>query len=147
MKLYHLSTDDLDQQTLEPKVPDNILTKLGIENNTIPRVSFAPEIKYALLAIGYNRIKESTLKIFNVYEPDNYKTIKILTSKELESKDYVPDVDKTKEVWILNNVKLKYVGKIKVLNRTKEFISIKLGQNRELKNYYWNYKVIDGDLK
>jgi hypothetical protein len=146
MRLFHISSSNLNGKTLTPKVPDNILTKMGIENNTIPRVSFAPDVKHAILAIGYNRIKTGP-KILNVYEPENYRTIKLRHSDYLTANGYVPDADETLETWILNSIKLKYAGKIKIIKPTKEFVRIKLPGNQEIKNYYWEYKVLDGDIE
>lgn len=147
MKLYHLSTENLNNKVLIPKIPYNILTKLGVENNTIPRVSFSPTISHAILAIGFNRIKSGS-KTYNVYEPENYKDIKIITDNDLDTKRYVPDVDKTKEHWVVSNVKIKYVGKIKILKPKNEFILITWGPNQDqkIKNYFWEYKVLDGDI-
>lgn len=144
MRLYHISSDNIDEKILDPRIPNNILTKIGAENNTIPRISFATEIKYALLAIGSNRL-ENGLKILYVFEPTDYKKIKILTDKEISEKGYVPDVEKTKEHWILNKTKVKYCGKIQLLNKTNKFIEIKFG-SLKIKNYFWNYKVLDGDI-
>lgn len=146
MKLFHISSNDLNNKIITPKIPDNILTKMGIENNSIPRISFAPEIKYSLLAIGYNRLKSGP-DILNVYEPDNYRSLKIIDSKELDQKGYVPDAKRTREVWVLNNVKFKYLGKIKIIKPKKEFVKIDLPGGQSIKNYFWEYKVIDGEFE
>lgn len=146
MNLYHISSKNLDGKVLRPKIPKNILTKMGIENNTIPRVSFAPDVKHAILAIGYNRIKSGP-KILNVYEPENYQTIKLRHSDYLSANGYVPDADETLETWVLNHVRVKYAGQIKLIKPGKGFVRIKLPGNNEIKNYYWEYKIIDGDLE
>ena len=148
MRLFHISAANLDGKKLIPKIPENILTKMGVENNTIPRISFAPSIKYALLAIGYNRIKAGP-KALMVFEPSDYKMIKSIDNTQLSRKGYVPDVDKTKEHWVINSVKIKYVGKIKIIRPTKKFVEIRWGPQRGqvLKNYFWEYKVLDGDIE
>lgn len=146
MRLFHISSKNLDGRVLTPKIPNNILTKLGVENNTIPRVSFALDVKHAILAIGYNRIKKGS-KILNAYEPENYRNIKLRHSEYLTANGYVPDADETQETWVLNSVKLKYAGKIKIIKQAKEFVRIKLPGNQEIKNYYWEYKVLDGDIE
>ena len=144
MKLYHISSSNINGKTLIPKVPNNILTKLGVEDSKTPRVSFAPTVDHALLAIGFNRLKTGP-KELSVFEPANYNNLKIIDSKELSMKGKVPDADKTKEVWVLNRVKMKYVGKIRLLGPTNKFVEIKAGPHK-IKNYYWKYKIIDGEL-
>lgn len=145
MRLFHASSNDLNNTLLTPKIPSNILTKLGVENGSIPRVSFAPDVKHCLLAIGYNRIKSGP-KILNVYEPNNYKLIKAIHSNDLFKKNYVPDANKTLEVWVLNKVRVVYAGKIKIIRPTKKYIEVSLPTGDKMKNYYWEYKVLDGDL-
>jgi len=146
MRLFHISSSDLDGETLTPKIPTNILTKLGVENANIPRVSFAPDIKHSLLAIGFNRIKSGP-KQLNIFEPQNYRYIKAIYSGELFKRGYVPDADKTLEVWILNKVVVIYAGRIQVIKPTKEYVEIALPTGVKLKNYYWQYKVLDGEFK
>jgi len=146
MRLFHISSKDLDGRVLVPKIPDNMFTKMGIENNTIPRISFAPDVKHAILGIGYNRIKNGP-KILNVYEPENYTLIKLKHSDYLSANGYVPDADETLETWVISTVRLKYVGKIKIIKPTSKYIRIKLPGNQEIKNYYWEYKVINGDIQ
>ena len=51
-ELYFISQDDLDGQTLEPRVPDNFFTKKGFEDSKTPRVCFAPTIDQCLMAIS-----------------------------------------------------------------------------------------------
>ena len=143
MKLYHISSNDLNGKILQPKIPSNILTKIGAEDNKTPRVSFAPTIDHALLAIGFNRLKSGP-KLLNVYEPTAYKNI--VTDKQLDSKGFVPDANKTKEHWITKPVRLKYVGKIRLIKPSKKFVEVRAGSIK-LKNYYWEYKVIVGDLE
>jgi len=145
MRLFHASARDLNNKVLTPTIPDNILTKLGVENSDIPRVSFAPDVKHCLLAIGYNRIKNGP-KILNVYEPENYRTVKAIHSADLVRRNYVPDADKTLEVWVINKVKVVYTGKIKIISPTRDYVEISLPTGDKLKNYYWKYKVLDGDL-
>jgi hypothetical protein len=146
MRLFHISKSNLNGKTLSPTVPNNMFTKLGIEDNKIPRVSFAPTIDYALLAIGYNRLKEGP-KELKVFEPDNYKVLKIMTPEELTRKRLVPDADKTQEYWVLNNVRVKYTGKIKLIKPASKFVEIDIGQGNKIKNYFWEYKIVDGDFE
>ena len=146
MRLFHISSKNLDGRVLIPSVPSNILTKLGVEDNKTPRLSFAPSVNYAILAIGYNRIKSGP-KILDVFEPEDYKKLKIIKDKELSIKGLVPDADKTKEHWILNRIRVKYAGQIKIIKPTNKFIEIIISPSSKIKNYYWEYKVMDGDLE
>lgn len=148
MRIYHISSNDLHEKILIPKIPQNILTKLGVENNTIPRISFSPSISHSLLAIGSNRIRQGP-KVLNVFEPSNYSKIKTISNKELQKKRYVPDADKTKEVWVINSIEVKYCGKIQIIKQSNKFITIKFGPQKEhiIKNYFWEFKIIDGDIK
>lgn len=146
MKLFHISKNNLDGKTLSPTVPNNIFTKLGVEDNKTPRVSFAPKVDYALLAIGYNRIKEGP-KILKVFEPQDYDRLKIITPKELSKRGLVPDADKTKEYWILNNTRVKYSGKIKIIRPTNKYVEVDVGGGNKIKNYFWEYKILDGEFE
>jgi len=145
MRLFHISYNKLNGIVLKPTIPDNILTKVGVENNTIKRVSFAPTVDHALLAIGFNRLKTGP-KVLDVFEPENYNSIKFLHNKHLKRKGYVPDADQTKEYWILNPVRVKYAGQIKLIKPKTKFVEIKINDRQKIKNYYWEYKVLDGNL-
>jgi RimJ/RimL family protein N-acetyltransferase len=106
-ELYCISQEDLDGQTLEPRVPDNFFTKNGYEDGETPRVCFAPTIEQCLMGLSQN-LKEKEFYAFSpeeVPEENIYKP----TTKE------VPDAEITDETWITCPVKLKKVGKIKVL--------------------------------
>jgi hypothetical protein len=147
-RYYHVSTDNLNNKILYPRIPSNTYIDRGYENNTIPRISFALDIDHCLLALGKN-IKG---KVFNVYEPYDYNSIKVITNDELIKKQYTPDAKYTKEVWIVTKCKMKYIGKIKVINASNDFEIFKLGpgsmKDYTVKMYYWNYKIIDkGDIE
>ncbi len=106
-ELYCISQEDLDGQTLEPRVPDNFFTKNGYEDGETPRVCFAPTIEQCLMGLSQN-LKEKEFYVFipeEVPEENIYKP----TIEE------VPDSGITDETWITCPVKLKKVGKIKVL--------------------------------
>ena len=106
-ELYCISQKDLDGQTLEPRVPDNFFTKNGYEDGETPRVCFAPTIDQCLMAISQ---KCEGIE-FYVFTPDNVPKENIYKPTVKE----VPDSKITGEIWVTCPVKLKKVGKIKVL--------------------------------
>lgn len=133
IKLYHLSSRDLDGNILYPKIPDNYFTKNGYEDAIAKRVCFGPSIDKCLMAMSQNC---TGLELF-VYVPDGkYKTHKP-SAKE------VPDSVITGEVWITEPVKLKCIGKIAVTGDDgKPGHSFKYGeQTAEL--YGWKWKWIE----
>ena len=103
-KLFFLSDKNMDGKTLNPRVPNNFFTKNDMEDDTTPRVCLAPDIKYCLRAISAGLQG----KEFFVHVPVNKFKTHIPTTKE------VPDAKVTREVWALEPVTLKMIGKIKV---------------------------------
>ena len=132
MNLYHISEKNLDNKILYPRIPNNYMTKNGYEDNKTPRVSFSKSIDGCLIALSAN-IKG---KEFYIYEPiDNNVKIKSITNND------VPDANLTDEVWILEPVKIKVTGKIKVLDSIDEPLIYKYGNN-EASLYKWKWKSI-----
>ena len=60
MKLYHISEEDLNGQILQPRIPDNFLTKQGYEENKTPRISLCKSVNGCLTAISAKNVKFST---------------------------------------------------------------------------------------
>lgn len=106
-ELYCISQEDLDGQTLEPRVPDNFFTKNGYEDGETPRVCFTPSVDKCLMAISQ---KCEGIE-FYVFSPEEVPAENIYKPTVEE----VPDSEITDETWITCPVKLKKVGKIKVL--------------------------------
>ena len=133
VKVYHLSQSNLDGRTLSPKVPDNFLTKNGYEDNKTGRVCFAKSIDGSLRGLSQNL----TGKEYFVHIPDGKYDIYAPSAKE------VPDAKITSEVWIKESVKLKCIGKIKVIkDKGEDGIPYKYGNNTaEL--YDWEWKWIE----
>lgn len=130
--MYFISSTNQNDKTLTPRVPSNFFTKNGYEDNKTPRISFAPDIDKCLMGIPQ---KCSNMEFF-VHEPVGHVRTKNPTIKE------VPDSDITKEIWALEPVTLKCIGKIKVIgDANEEGISFNYGkQTAEL--YKWNWKWI-----
>lgn len=105
VKLYHLSTVNLDGRMIFPRVPKNRMVETGAENDITPRISFAPSIDECLMALsadveGIEFFVHEPVGKFQAFHP---------------SKIDVPDVEYTSEVWVTTPVKLKKVCKIRVL--------------------------------
>lgn len=133
VKVYHLSQSNLDGKTLFPKIPDNFLTKNGYEDSKTGRVCFAKSIDGSLRGLSQNL----TGKEYFVHIPDGKYNIYTPSIKE------VPDAKITSEVWIKEPVKLKCIGKIKVIkDKGEDGIPYKYGDNTaEL--YDWEWKWIE----
>jgi hypothetical protein len=145
MRLYHISSNKLHGKILKPQIPDNVFVKLGVENNTLKRISFAPTVDYALLVTELNKLKLGP-NILDVFEPEDYSKIKLTLSKYLAMRGLVPQANKTREHWILNPVKVIYAGQIKLLKRKDKFIETVVNDIHIIRNYYWNYEILDGEL-
>lgn len=132
IKLYHLSENNLNGKTLQPKVPSNFLTKNGYEDKITKRICFSTSVNGCLRGLSQNL----TDKEFYVHIPDKeYNTYKP-TIKE------VPDSKITNEVWIKEPVKLKCIGKIKVHKDSEEDgFSYKYG-NHTAELYDWDWSWI-----
>lgn len=106
-ELFFISEDDLDGEILEPRVPDNFFTKNGYEDGETPRVCFTPSVDKCLMAISQ---KCAGIE-FYVFSPEEVSEENIYKPTVEE----VPDSEITDEIWITCPVKIKKVGKIKVL--------------------------------
>ena len=137
LKLYHISEEDLDNKLLTPRIPKNYMTKNNYENNTIPRISFSTSIDGCLMGMSQN-LKDT---IFNVYEPEDYNDLKIISNKDIIKNNYTPDAKLTNEVWVITPVKLKFVCKIKVLKAINKSLQYDYG-NKTANLYNWKWKVI-----
>lgn len=133
VKVYHLSQSNLNGKTLSPRVPSNYFTKNGYEDGKTARVCFAKSIDMCLRALSQ---KCTDMELF-VHIPDGKYNIYIPSTKE------VPDAKITSEVWIKEPVKLKCIGKIKVIkDKGEDGIPYKYGDNTaEL--YDWEWKWIE----
>ena len=161
---YHISFDDnLDDEVLKPRIPSWItnevkknpdfikeLEKLkdsdstsgtGFEEYMTPRVCFSPSIEGCLNAIinekGRMHLHNETLYVYIPEKPiEEYKT---KTNRQILKDGDIFDANVTKEMWILEPVKLKYVGSIVVDKITGEHIK-KFANNKNKTNIKYDYK-------
>ena len=131
--LYFLSDKDMNGQTLEPRVPSNYMTKNGYEDAETPRVCFANSIDGALKGLSQNL----TGKEFYVHTPVDIDKEYLHTP----SKEEVPDAHITTEVWYTQPVKVKTIGKIKVISDDgKEGLTYTYGDGESAELYGWNWE-------
>ena len=129
-EVFFISTQDLDGQTLIPRVPKNFLTERGYEDNTTKRVCLSTSIMGCLAAMSRNIENE----IFNVY--------KVTANVYKPTTDEVPDCEITDEVWSLEPVKLNYQYSIKVGKAEDKEYKYKT-RDFEATMYKWSYKKIN----
>lgn len=136
-KYYFLSTNNMDNKTLQPRIPDNYFTKNGYEDIKQPRVSFAPSIDQCLMALPGQKLKGVELYVHIPIEEDiSYKVIKP-TQKQ------VPDSVVTGEIWVTEPVLIKCIGKIKVTgNDGIGGPSFSYGGHTD-RMYKWNWKWVE----
>lgn len=161
---YHISfDDDLDDEILKPRIPSWItnevkknpnfikeLEKLkdsnstsgtGFEEYMTPRVCFSPSIEGCLNAIinekGRMHLHNETLYVYIPEKP--IKEYKTKTNRQILKDGDIFDANVTQEMWILEPVKLKYVGSIVVDKITGEHIK-KFANNKNKTNIKYDYK-------
>ena len=136
MNLFHLSQSNLTNRTLKPRIPSNWLIDNGFEDNKSKRICFAPSIDKSLIAMSANLEN----KEFYVHVPKHNPTrIKKPTKKE------VPDSIITGEIWVLEEVELKCIGKIRVTDSIDKPYKYSFGNNNEYSTelYAWKWKWIE----
>lgn len=135
-QLFHLSSLNLDNEILKPRIPNNYMTQNGYEDNVTKRVSFSTSIQGCLIGMSQN-LKN---KILNVHIPsDPIDTNHIINTKKL--KDKVPDAHLTGEIWITIPIKIKYIYKIKILQTDNHF-QYTFGPNKKATTYSWKYEIL-----
>ncbi len=130
--MYCISSKKLDGETLVPRIPENYLIKNGYEDGETPRVCFTPTVDQCLVALSQN----NKGKTFYVYSPEDMS--KIVVYKP--NKKAVPDSDITDELWAIQSVKLKRVGKIFCDGDAGEDgLPYTYGDGKKAELYKWNY--------
>ena len=133
---YFITEKELDNTTLHPRVPRNYLTKNGYEDNTTPRVSFAPSIDKCLAGLSQNLDD----KEFYVYSPKDISKCEVYKPNDKA----VPDSKITEELWITNDVELKPVKKIRITgNRGEDGKVYSYGNSQAMLFDDWTYEEID----
>ena len=131
-KLYFISEENIDKNTLFPRIPNNYFTQYGYEDNIHKRVCFCKTIEKCLMALS----KNCKNLVFNVYEVDNISDYQVFKPNTIE----VPDSKITEELWILTPVKLKFIGKIKCIGSVENDGYIFNYGHKTAKLYAWEYE-------
>lgn len=155
---FHISLDkDLNGKTFKPRIPSYLTKKSNNDSNgykedkTTPRVCFSPSIEGCLRAI---LSAEKNLDIVGeriyVYIPNKpISEYKVKTNKEIIKEKLVFDAKMTKEMWILEPVKLKlygviYVDQVKNIRQSETLEGDPIGKV----DYKWHWavspKYVDG---
>jgi ribosomal protein S18 acetylase RimI-like enzyme len=119
---FHVTSDpNLDGQVFKPRVPDYLdeydPEDTSFENTTTPRVCFSPSIEGCINAIAVNfmRINPIRFEKLYVYIPEKpIQEYRHKTNKELIHDKDVFDANVTREMWILEPVRLKLYGVIRI---------------------------------
>ena len=159
--VFHVSMDKhIDGQVWQPRVPDYLEPynpeDTGFEDNTTGRICFSTSIEGALNGITVNLPRQNPAQFdkMYVYIPEKpWKEYKHKTNKQLVKDKLVYDANVTREVWILEPVRMKLYGVIKVdqvsdANR-KDVVPTSKGQ-KDTRNYFtykWHWVVKPKVLK
>jgi ribosomal protein S18 acetylase RimI-like enzyme len=119
---FHVSSKGyLDGQVFKPRVPDYLdeynPEDTSFENTTTPRVCFSPSIEGCINAIAVNfmRINPIRFEKLYVYIPEKpINEYRHKSNKELIRDKDVYDANVTGEMWILEPVRLKLYGVIRI---------------------------------
>ena len=130
---YYFVSESSDIKSMVPRIPDNYMTRHRYEDSKTPRVCFAPSINSCLMALSQ---KCTGMELY-VYIPDgNYEIYHPSVSQ-------VPDVNITGEVWIKSKVRVKKIGKIKVIgDKGLDGHPYRYG-NKTAELYDWDWKWIE----
>lgn len=161
---YHVSFDDnLDEEVLKPRIPTWITNELkkdknfikeleklkdsnsseglGFEEYKTPRVCLSNSIEGCLNAIinekGRLTLHDKTLYVYTPEKP--ISEYKHKTNKQILKDGDIFDANTTNEMWILEPVKMKYVGSIVVDKITNEQVK-KFANNKNKTNIQYKYK-------
>lgn len=159
--VFHVTPDKhVDGQIWKPRVPDYLdpynPEDTGFEDNTTPRICFSTSIEGCLNGITVNLQRQSpdTFDKMYVYVPEKpWKEYKHKTNKQLVKDKLVYDANVTREVWIMEPVRMKLYGVIRVDQiadaKRKSVVPTSKGQ-KDTRNYFtykWHWVVKPKVLK
>lgn len=136
-KLYFVSGDNFDGKTLYPRVPASALMDYdNAEDDSTNRICFSPSIDKCLMGLSQN-LTGRTYYI-HIIDPSVKVTADMI---QHPTADQVPDVKITGEVWIIKPVKMKCIGRIKVLKDDgKPGHPYTYGNGRKAELYGWDWE-------
>ena len=133
-KLYCVSQVKLDDIILEPRVPNNFMTKNKFEDYITRRVCFSKTIDGCLSALSMN-LDNKKLYVYildNISKHDIYEP----------SIEEVPDCKITHEVWCLDPCTVIYYKTILVTGSYDKEYKYIYGNGKIASLYRWKYEVI-----
>lgn len=120
---FHISFQDHKEGTWYPRIPagSDVGKKTKLSEPDIPRICFSETLEGCFRAIYPNvsqffEQEKYPWMEFYVYSPLITNKTKLLSNNDLIKHHFVHDAHITKEIWILNPVKVEKISKIKVLN-------------------------------
>lgn len=136
--LYFLSTKNMDDERLQPRIPNSALIDNGSEDSTTKRICFCPSIDKCLMALSRNIAgQEFYVHVLDLSMIDKSYYKNLLHYPE---KDEVPDAIVTREVWVLKPVTVECIGKIKVTrDNGKAYPYYYNGKKAELYGWNWDW--------
>ena len=153
--VFHVTPDKhVDGQIWKPRVPDYLdpynPEDTGFEDNTTPRICFSSSIEGCLNGITVNlpRHNPDQFDKLYVYIPEKpWKEYKHKTNKELVKEKLVYDANVTREVWIMEPVRMKLYGVIRVdqVSNVKKKSAVPTANGvKDTRNYFtykWHWVV------
>ncbi len=153
--VFHVTPEKhADGQVWKPRVPDYLdpynPEETGFEDNTTPRICFSTSIEGALNGITVNLPRQNPDQFdkLYVYIPEKpWKQYKHKTNKELVNDKLVYDANVTREVWIMEPVRMKLYGVIRVDQvsnvKRKPVVPTSKGEkgDRNYFTYKWHWVV------
>ena len=120
--VFHVTADKhVDGQVWQPRVPEYLdpynPAETGFEDNTTPRICVSTSIEGCLNGITVNLPRQNPDQFdkLYVYIPEKpWKQYKHKTNKDLVKGKLVYDANVTREVWIMEPVRMKLYGVIRV---------------------------------
>lgn len=148
--VFHVSQKShFDGQIWEPRVPEYLdpydPNDKFFEDNTTPRVCFSTSIEGALNGIMVHMERDTPERFgkMYVYVPEKpYKEYKHKTTKDLVKGKDVWDANVTREVWIMEPVRMKLYGVIQVdqVSDMKRKATVPNAKNEKNKRQYFTFK-------
>ncbi len=136
MKLYHLSEINHNGETFHPilMTPDRAMWG---EDCTVKRTCFSSSIQGAINALSFSEDPFKKDCFLYVHTPTNLTSLEVYKPDKKE----VPDCEFTNEYWVLNDVTLKCLGKVIIINRIKNYYTTYYQDWKiQIDKYIWKWK-------
>lgn len=124
VRLIHLSTVNLDNRVLKPRIPDS---RLDGEDNAVKRVCFSSCVTGALRGLG---LPFSSQTIYVHTPVDPIQTLRPIRP----TAEQVEDVKTTREWWVTRPVRLKCIGQIRFSPDRKHYWYVKTADTLSVNN-------------